>query len=238
MQVRLSKDSNDLSYEVAEWMTTLIETTLQQQDRFCLLLAGGNTPKNLYQLLAENSFKKRIDWSRLHIFFGDERFVPFSDERNNGKMAYDTLMSKVPIPKTQVHYIKTNVTPQLAAEDYARLLHQYFNDTSHTFDLALLGMGDDGHTLSIFPGCESLTQTENWVVAIDVPSQPVYRISLLPQVVNRSTYIAFLVSGPAKAPVLNKILHNTASSHSYPAQLIHLSNGEIHWFVDEAAVGA
>ena len=168
MQVHVSKDPNDLSYEAAEWMTTLIETTLYQQDRFCLLLSGGNTPKNLYKLLAEDSFKKRIDWARLHIFFGDERTVPFSDERNNGKMAYDALISKLPISKAQVHFIKTSVNPQLAAEDYSRLLRQYFNDTNHTFDLALLGMGDDGHTLSIFPGCESLIEKENWVAALYV----------------------------------------------------------------------
>jgi 6-phosphogluconolactonase len=236
MQVHLTKDPNHLSYEAAEWMTTLIEATLHQQDRFCLLLSGGSTPKHLYKLLAENSFKKRIDWIRLHIFFGDERTVPFSDERNNGKMAYDALLSKVPIPKTQVHYIKTSVKPQLAAEDYSRLLRQYFNNTSHTFDLALLGMGDDGHTLSIFPGCESLNQIENWVVEVDTPSNPLYRVSLVPHVVNRSACIAFLVTGPAKAPILNKILHNTAAPHSYPAQLIQPSNGELHWFIDEAAV--
>ena len=236
MQVHVTKDPDDLSYEAAEWMTTLIETTLHQQDRFCLLLSGGSTPKNLYTLLAENSFRKRIDWARLHIFFGDERTVPFSDERNNGKMAHDALLSKVPIPKAQVHYIKTSVKPQLAAEDYSRLLRQYFNHTSHTFDLALLGMGDDGHTLSIFPGYESLNQTENWVVAVDA-SKPMYRVSLVPHVVNRSTCIAFLVTGPEKAPILKKILHNTAAPHSYPVQLIQPSNGELHWFVDEAAVG-
>ena len=237
MQVHLTKDPNDLSYEAAEWVTSLIETTLHQQDRFCLLLSGGSTPKNLYKLLAENSFKKRIDWDGLHIFFGDERVVPFSDQRNNGKMAYDALLSKVPVPNTQVHYIKTGVKPQLAAEEYSRLLRQYFKYTSHSFDLALMGMGDDGHTLSIFPGCEPLNQTENWVVAVDAPSKPKYRVSLVPHVVNRSTCIAFLVTGPAKARILNKILHNTAAPHSYPAQLIHPSNGELHWFVDEAAVG-
>ena len=238
MHIHVSKDPDDLSYEAAEWMTTLIETTLHQQDRFCLLLSGGSTPKNLYKLLGGNSFKKRIDWTSLHIFFGDERPVPFSDERNNGKMAYDALVSKVPIPKTQVHYIKTSLSPQLAAEYYSRLLRQYFKDTIHTFDLALLGMGDDGHTLSIFPGSESFNETENWVVAVDVPSQRMYRISLLPHVVNRSTCVAFLVTGPAKAPVFNKIIHNTAAPQLYPVQLIHPSNGELHWFVDQAAVGA
>jgi 6-phosphogluconolactonase len=238
MQVHVSKDPIELSYEVAEWMTALIETTLHQQDRFCLLLSGGSTPKKLYKLLAESSFIKRIDWTRLHIFFGDERIVAFSDERNNGKMAHDALISKVPIPKTQVHYIDTSVSPQLAAEDYSTLLRQYFNDARHTFDLALLGMGDDGHTLSIFPGCELLNQTENWVVAVDVPSKSPYRVSLVPHFVNRSTCIAFLVTGATKAPILNKILHNRTTQHSYPAQLIHPECGELHWFVDQAAVGA
>jgi len=236
MQVHVSKNPNELSYEVAEWMTTLIEATLHQQDRFCLLLSGGNTPKNLYKVLAEDSFRKRIDWTRLHIFFGDERTVPFRDERNNGKMAFDALISKVPIPKAQVHYIKTSVNPQLAADDYSKLLRQYFDHTRYTFDLALLGMGDDGHTLSIFPGCEPLIEKENWAAAFYVPSLRTCRISLSPQVVNRSACIAFLVTGHAKAPILKEILHNNADPHSYPAQLIHPSNGGLHWFVDEAAV--
>jgi len=237
MRIHLTKNPNDLNYEAAEWMTTLIETTLHQQDRFCLLLAGGSTPKHLYELLAENPFNKRIDWIRLHIFFGDERVVPFSDERNNGKMAYDALLSKVPIPKTQVHYIKTSAKPQSAAEDYSRLLRQYFKHTSHSFDLALLGMGDDGHTLSIFPGGEPLNQTESWVVAVDAPSKAMCRVSLVPNIVNESTCIAFLVTGRSKARILNEILHNTAAPHSYPAQLIHPANAELHWFVDEAAAG-
>jgi len=237
MQVHVSSDPTTLSQEVAEWMTSLIQKKLSEKDRFYLLLSGGNTPKSLYTLLAEDRFKKRIDWKRIHIFFGDERAVPFKDKRNNGKMAFDTLISKIPIPKNQVHYINTNVNPELGSQDYSRLLHQYFDLTNSTFDLALLGMGDDGHTLSIFPGTEAMNEHKNWVIAIYVPSQNMYRITLTPDVVNRSACIAFLVTGTSKAPVLKKILNGTPATGAYPAQLINPVYGELHWFVDDAACG-
>jgi len=231
------KDASALSKEVATWMTSLIEETLKNKERFCLLLSGGNTPKNLYTLLAAEPFRKQIDWKKLHIFFGDERVVPFSDDRNNGKMAYDTLLSKVSIPKEQIHYINTDIKPEIAARDYESLLRENFNDGKTTFDLALLGMGDDGHTLSLFPGNESINQTSRWAFSLYLPSQKMHRVTLTADVVNRSACIAFLVTGAAKMPVLNRILNQTAPPHFYPVQLIKPINGEIHWFVDEEAVG-
>ncbi len=235
MQVHMTKDASELSKEVAEWMTSLIEQTLATKERFCLLLSGGSTPKNLYTLLADDPFRKHIDWTKLHIFFGDERVVPFNDERNNGRMAYDSLLSKVPIPKDQIHYMDTNVKPEIAASDYEGLLRKYFDDGNTTFDLALLGMGDDGHTLSLFPGNEAINQTKRWVISLYLPSQQMHRVTLTADVVNRSACIAFLVTGPGKAPILNRLLRQTAALHSYPVQLIHPTNGELHWFVDEAA---
>ena len=229
------KDASTLSKEVAAWMTSLIEETLKNKERFCLLLSGGNTPKNLYKLLAAEPFRKQIDWQKLHIFFGDERVVPFTDERNNGKMAYDTLLSKVPIPKDQIHYINTSINPEMAANDYESLLRKYFDDGEISFDLALLGMGDDGHTLSLFPGNEAINQTSRWAFSLYLPSQEMYRVTVTADVVNRAACIAFLVTGAAKAPILNNILRHAASPHSYPVQLINPTGGELHWFVDEAA---
>ena len=235
MKVHVFKDVDALSVEVAEWVTSLIEKTLAKKTRFCLLLSGGNTPKSLYKQLAGDSFKRRIDWSKLHVFFGDERVVPFNDEKNNGKMAFDTLLSKVPIPENQVHFMDTSIDPGVAAENYERLLHRYFDNNHSTFDLALLGMGDDGHTLSLFPGIESNNVNKNWVFSVFVPSQQMQRISLTPEVVNRSACIAFLVTGVAKTLVLSQILHQTAAPHIYPVQLIKPLTGELHWFVDKEA---
>jgi 6-phosphogluconolactonase len=236
MKVHVVKDAAALSVAVAEWMTSLIEKTLAKKTRFCLLLSGGNTPKNLYKLLAEDPYRKRIDWSKLHVFFGDERIVPFNDERNNGKMAYDSLLSKVPIPENQVHFVDTSIDPGIAAENYERLLRRYFNSNHTTFDLALLGMGDDGHTLSLFPGNDSINENKNWAFSVFVPSQQMQRISLTPEVVNRSACIAFLVTGAAKTTVLSQVLNEAAAPHFYPVQLIKPLTGDLHWFADEEAV--
>ena len=236
MHVHVFKTSEELSDAVADWMTSLIQKTLQAKDRCCLLLSGGNTPKQLYHLLSSEKYAANIDWKRVHIFFGDERIVPFEDERNNGKMAFDSLLSKVSIPKEQIHYIDTGQQPEVAADNYAKLLHEYFDGEGTTFDLALLGMGDDGHTLSIFPGTEAVNEKLKWVITANPPTQQMPRITLTPLVVNKSASVAFLVTGAAKAPVLKIILSKTSNPPAYPAQLIHPLSGELHWFVDEAAI--
>jgi len=236
MQLKIFKDSTELSKAAAEWIVSLIQKKLATGDRFCLLLSGGNTPKQLYHLLASDQYRNRIDWKGVHIFFGDERVVPFKDERNNGKMAFDSLLSKVPIPKEQVHYIDTSQQPEVAADNYMKLLHEYFDGEDTTFDLALLGMGDDGHTLSIFPGTEAVNEKVKWVISIYLQSQKMHRITLTPVVVNKSAAIAFLVTGAAKAQVLKRVLEETSKPPAYPVQLIHPLSGELHWFADEGAI--
>ena len=236
MTVHVLKDPNSVTEAVAEWITRLIEKTLPEKEKFYLLLSGGNTPKNLYQLLAKDPYKQRIDWRKLEIFFGDERAVPFTDERNNGRMAVDALLGKVPIPEHQVHMMDTSIHPEAAAKDYEQMLRRFFDTDNITFDLALLGMGDDGHTLSLFPGMAGITESKHWVISVFVPSQQMFRITLTTEPVNRSACIAFLVTGATKAPVLKEVLNETAAPHSYPVQLIKPRSGELHWFVDEAAI--
>jgi len=130
---------------LADWMTSLIQKTLEVKDRFTIALSGGETPKKLYQALASDPYREKINWSRLHIFWGDERYVPFDDERNNAKMAYDNLLSHVNIPEANIHKVWTDITPEGSAKQYEKILHQYFDDRQTTFDLILLGMGEDGH---------------------------------------------------------------------------------------------
>jgi 6-phosphogluconolactonase len=234
MQIHLYENGEELSVAAADWIVLQIEKSLQSSDRFSFLLSGGNTPKQLYQLLSSEQYKNSIDWQKIDIFFGDERVVPFEDERNNGKMAADTLLRKVPIPEEQIHFIDTGKKPEEAALQYDQFLHGYFENSAFTFDLALLGMGEDGHTLSIFPGMESTLDNSNWVISSYLSSQQMFRISLTPVVVNQSANIAFLVTGGGKRPVLKKIL-NENSSINYPAQLIKPGKGELHWFLDKAA---
>lgn len=235
MPVHVYKDIHEMSLAVAEEVVGLIGQKLKTQERFAILLSGGSTPQKLYSLLAKDPFKERIDWNRIHIFFGDERFVPFQDDRNNGRMAKESLLDHVPIPSHQIHYIVTAGESNEAAENYEKLLHQYFDDTSTSFDLALLGMGEDAHTLSFFPGSEVINEKKRWVVSLYLDVQKMYRISLTPAIVNKSAKIFFLVAGDSKASALKNVLLGEFQPDRYPAQLIKPLNGQLHWYIDEAA---
>ena len=230
--LHIYKDAEEVCDTLAIWIADLINKTLSEKEKFMWALSGGETPKMLYQKLAAD-YHDKIKWEQVHIFWGDERFVPFDDPANNAKMAYDTLLSKVKIPGTQIHKMRTDILPEASAKEYEEILHQYFKNNTTTFDLTLLGMGDDGHTLSIFPGTD--ISTSQWVSAIH-SKQKGERISLMPSVVNRSASIAFLVTGDKKAKVLHEIL-NEPEKHNYPAQLIKPANGVLHWFLDEGAAG-
>src|SRR5262245_16369119 len=135
--LHIYKSPEEVSKALAEWITNAIETTLQQQDRFTWVVTGGNSPKQLYELLAASPYRERIDWSKLHIFWGDERAVPFQDSRNNAKMTFEHLLSKVPVVREQVHIMDTTLSPEQSAKAYEDILHQYFQPTGTSFDLVL-----------------------------------------------------------------------------------------------------
>lgn len=245
MHLHISKDLEHLSEDAAAWMTDFINETLKKQETFSLVLSGGNTPKKLHALLASDAYKSKIEWERIHIFWGDERFVPLNDEHNNAKMAFDTLLNFVPIKKQNIHIIQTeNISPEISAEKYEDEIKKYFLSTANyhpsiTFDLVLLGMGDDGHTLSLFPGMDEIIfEEKKYCTSIWLQSQNMYRITLTSVVANRSKAIAFLVLGASKAKALHEVLYGNYSPSIYPSQIIKPSNGELYWFTDEAAMGA
>lgn len=246
MELHVYKDSEELSYAVAKWISGLIAETLKTKDRFTIALSGGSTPERLHKILAAAPYKEEIDWSRLHIFWGDERAVPFEDKRNNAKMAYDTLLNFVPVPPSQIHVMRTDISPEQSAAEYEKILHQYFdavpgNSNGNTitlpnsFDLVLLGMGDDGHTLSLFPGTAVVHEEKAWATSFFLPAQDMHRITLTKTIVNRAAHVAFLTTGPKKAHALKEVLKGQYNPDLYPSQEIKPVNGELHWFVDEAA---
>jgi 6-phosphogluconolactonase len=235
MEVLIAKDIDELSFNVAGWITDYMERILKKQDRFTFVLAGGNTPKNLYRLLASPAFINRIDWKKIHFFWGDERYVPFSDERNNAKMAFDALLNHLPVKNENIHLIRTDIKPEDAAADYAKFLHNYFPDPNHTFDLVLLGMGDNAHTLSLFPGYEVVREKEQWVISFWLQEQQMHRITLTAPVINAAARIIFLVSGADKAAALHHVLSKEYNPELYPSQVIQPYTGELSWWVDEAA---
>lgn len=233
MQLHIYKNAGETVVALADWIISLIQKTLTAKDKFTIALSGGETPKKLYQTFASESYREKINWNKIHIFWGDERVVPFDDERNNAKMAYSSLLSKVNIPSANIHKMWTDIAPEESAKQYEKLLHQYFDDKQTTFDLTLLGMGEDGHTLSLFPGSENLNDNVSWVTAVHSKEKG-ERITLMPSVVNRSAAITFLVTGEKKAKALQEIIADPTSK-IYPAQLIQPLNGELHWFIDEEA---
>lgn len=236
MQFHISKNTEELSRQVADWLVERIGNTLKSQDKFTIALSGGSTPKKLHELLASDAYKDKIDWSKLHIFWGDERYVPFSDERNNAKMAFDTLLDHVPVPKEHIHVMRTDIQHEESAVEYEQILADYFHNSTHTFDVVLLGMGDDGHTLSLFPGKTDVIHEQiKWTTSLWLDSQDMFRVTLTAPVVNQAAAVAFLVTGANKAHILHNVIEGEFKPDVYPSQVIKPEPGELHWFIDEAA---
>ncbi len=235
MNLIIKKNSDELSIDFAVWIADYIGEKLQQQSRFTIVLAGGNTPKKLYHLLATEEFKNKIDWSKLHFFWGDERYVPFADEKNNAKMVFDNLLNHIAIAKENIHIIRTDIEPEFSSIEYEKLLHEYFPDNDKTFDLVLLGMGDNAHTLSLFPGYDVVQEKERWVQSFYLEEQKMVRITLTAPVVNAAGCIVFLVSGSDKAAAVQHVLAGEHEPDLYPSQIIQPFKGELYWWIDKAA---
>lgn len=235
MKLHIFDNAEILSENLAEWICNLVQETLKEQQSFSLVLSGGGTPKLLYQKLASEKYKTRIDWERIRIFWGDERVVPFTDDRNNAKMAFDLLLNHVNVPPSQIHIMRTDIEPNFAVSEYRKMLHTYFDSTQHSFDLVLLGMGDDGHTLSLFPGSAVIEDDYHWVNSVYNEQQEMYRITLMPVLVNKARNVVFMVDGEKKAGVLEKVLEGEYQPSQFPAQLIAPETGELHWFLDKEA---
>lgn len=238
MNLEIYKDSDHLARALAEWITSLIEETLRHKEQFSLVLSGGNTPKKLNHILAASPYKERIDWKKIYVFWGDERAVPLSDERNNARMGFDTLLDKVMIPKEQIYIMDTTLSPDAAAMQYEEILNEFFGTDelpAKTFDLVLLGMGDDGHTLSLFPGTPVIHEEKSWVAGYYLKAQDMSRITLTKKIVNQSDHIVFMISGNDKAHALYEVIEGARNPDLYPSQVIIPTQGELHFFVDEAA---
>ncbi|RBL88249.1 6-phosphogluconolactonase [Chitinophaga flava] len=238
MELHIAKDPAQLSENVAAWISNYIQEVLQDQEQFTFVLSGGNTPKQLYALLAKEPYQQIIPWEKIHFFWGDERAVPFEDERNNARMAFDVLLDKVPVNPDNIHVMRTDIAPEQSAAEYEKILKNYFKDEDFTFDLVLLGMGDDGHTLSLFPGTPVVHEEDAWVKAFFLKAQDMYRITLTAPVVNEAACVLFLTTGANKAMTLKSVIEGTFDADKFPSQLIRPQEGELHWFVDEAAASA
>lgn len=214
------------------------------KDRFTVALAGGSTPKGMYALLASDAYRDKIDWQKIHVFFGDERCVPPEDEFSNYRMAESALLLYVSIPKRQIHRIRGEAPPNVAAAEYEGTMLRVFGQSDESpfprFDLILLGMGPDGHTASLFPHSAALKETKRWVVANDVEKfkdtpTPWQRVTMTYPVLNAAAHILFMVAGADKADALVEVLQGAPNSDLYPSQAVRPVNGKLTWLVDKAA---
>jgi len=243
-EVRKQTDLEELSREVAVEIAGEIKTAVSTRGRFSMALSGGRTPRLLYENLASH-YRDEIAWDMVHFFWGDERFVPKDHPESNYAMVESALISRVPVPQQNVHRIPTELgTPEKVAEEYEQVLRDFFSEDAadaddFTFDVILQGIGEDGHTASLFPTDPVLEEQERWVVPVTAPegySTP-ERITLTFPVLNRSRKAFFIVSGEGKRNVLNTILNSPAEAEKkYPAANIHPID-KLVWYVDDLAAG-
>jgi 6-phosphogluconolactonase len=202
---------------------------------FSIALARGSTPKTLYQLLAREDYSKRMRWKDWRVYFGDERCVPPGHPESNYRMACEALLDQVPIPEGQVFRMKGEGEPEEAAKDYGRLLKQDFGDGG--LDVVLLGMGEDGHTASLFPDTAALDEKDHRCVANYVEKLKTWRVTMSVPFINRARQIIVMVSGAAKARRIEQVLQGPSDPHTLPIQMIDPVEGEMLWLMDAAAAG-
>lgn len=230
------EDAEALARGVADELVRDLETRLARQETVGLVLAGGATPRSVYACLAERSKASRIDWARVRVYFGDERAVTPDDAQSNYRMAFDALLSRVPIPETQIHRMRGE-SPFEGADEYERLLRAHaasIVDRS-LFDVVLLGLGEDGHTASLFPNHAAVRARDRWVVAEHVVPLDANRITLTPPILNCADRVVFLVSGASKAHALDALLARRGTVSEFPALAIVPEHGPLAFRVDRRA---
>ena len=235
MNLNIFKSVKELNEALIAYVIEIANTAIATKGRFDFVLTGGNSPKELYQQLS-TTYKDKIDWSKVYFFFGDERTVPPDHKDYNGLMAKENLFNNLATPESHIFYMDTTLAPEDAANAYKKALDKHFNGEKIVFDLILLGMGDDAHTASIFPGTDLVHNLEETVAAVWVEKLNTFRISLTAPLINKTKNIAFITFGENKAAALKHVIGDEEKNYNlYPAQLINPINGNLDWFVDDMA---
>lgn len=227
-----------VSHKAAETFFNISRSCISTRGKFSVAISGGSTPRGLYTLLATSAYRDRIDWPNVHFFWVDERCVPRDHEESNFKAASDAFLLKIPIPDENIHRIKGEEFPGKAAREYQEELWEFFGRSGFPiFDLIILGVGEDGHTASLFPGSKALNERERLVVPVYLKKPETNRVTLTLPVLNNTSQTLFLVSGASKATILSEIIENEDNKAKYPAGLIAPIHGDILWLIDQEAAG-
>ncbi len=233
--IRIFDTVEALGHAAAELIAATAKDAVAARGRCALLLAGGDTPRRTYGMLAREPYRSRIPWESVHLFWGDERCVASGDPRSNAAMVRATLLDQLTLGPDQVHPIVCDVSPRQAAEQYEAELRRFFGDGPPRFDIAILGVGTDGHTASLFPGLPAVEEQVRWTCVTRNHGEEFYRVTLTLPLLNASARLLFLVSGRSKARVLHEMLEMPDRRPLLPAQRVRLQDGEPWWFVDRDA---
>lgn len=228
----------ELTASAARLFAARAAETVSARGRFAVALSGGKTPVAIYALLAKAPFASQIPWNRVHLFWGDERCVLPDHGNSNYRMTREFLLDHVPIPPTNIHRMPGEMDPAEAAARYEGQLRDFFasrGDSPPVFDFILLGLGEDGHTASLFPGTRSIRESARWVVGHYVDAQKGWRITLTPPVINAARMVVFIVSGAGKAAVVKEILEGPLRPDTLPAQVVRPAGGDLVWMLDREA---
>ena len=238
--IRIQRDSQACAEAAAEFVLEVGKEAVRTNGRFLIALSGGTTPETLYRALTSPAFADRFDWSRTNFFFSDERCVPPDDPRSNYALAKKILFIPLKIMPSQVYRMAGEARdPQAAAFEYEqqlRLATKTSSSAQPSLDLVLLGLGEDGHTASLFPGASALRHGQNSIAVTQSPKDPPNRLTMTLAAINRASVILFLVTGAGKAGVVRAILDpRTEAERQLPAALVSPEEGRLIWFLDQAA---
>lgn len=238
-QLQILPTVPELGQAAAAYVARLSAQALAERGRFTVALSGGSLPGLVGPALAAEPWRSQIDWTGWRVFWADERCVPLDHPDSNFRLAREHLLNRINIPLAQIYPLNDSFEPAATAQAYQALLAQLFQPAAGQpprFDLMLLGLGEDGHTASLFPNHPLLAETGRWVVAIfDSPKPPPERITMTLPLINQARAVAFVAAGAGKADILAQIWDTAAPTGSLPAQLVRPTDGELVWFVDEAA---
>ena len=235
MKLNIFNNEEEVLHGLANYFVEIAAASISSYGQFSVALSGGNSPKKLYELLASPAFKNKVEWSKVHFFFGDERYVPNTDPQSNYLMAKKALLEPLELSFKQIFPIDTSLSPEEAAKMYTTDINYYFAGTDARFDLVLLGLGDNSHTASLFPHTPVLHDKTASVKSVFLEDQNVFRITMTAPLINQAHHIAYLVYGDGKAEAVHHVIEDKTDIENYPAQLIKPKDGDLQWFLDHRA---
>jgi 6-phosphogluconolactonase len=235
MKINVFETEDEVLNGLANYFVKVAAASIADHGQFSVALSGGNSPKKLYQLLASPLFKNKVEWNKVHFFFGDERYVPQTDSQSNYLMAKKALLEPLDLSFKQIFAVDTSLSPEEAAKKYTTDINYYFAGVDVRFDLVLLGLGDNSHTASLFPHTAVLHDKTVSVKEVFLQDQQVFRITMTAPMINQAHHIAYLVYGDGKAEAVHHVIEDKKDIENYPAQLISPKNGDLQWFLDHKA---